>query len=214
MKNKIYLLNNQNIKNTINLPVFRVDFIPIKINFQQYDSIIFTSKNAVYSIDSFNKDWKNKTSYAIAKQTAKLIEKLHGNTEYISDKFYSNDFAYDLIPLLKNQKVIFLRAEKIVSNLYEILKSNDINIEQKIIYRTSLLKIKKELKPKLNSIIIFSSPSCVDGFFMNFHWNRTYQAICIGKVTASYLPKEIKYSIPIEKSLVGCVQLAMKLCKT
>ena len=57
---KIYLLSNQKYSDVENLEVFHIEYIKSNIDLSKYDALIFTSKNAVYSLDSFNQEWKNK----------------------------------------------------------------------------------------------------------------------------------------------------------
>ena len=77
-------------------------------------------------MDSFNKDWKKIPSFVIAPKTASIIEKLGGNVVFTGVTSHGNEFAEELITLLKNKKVLYIKALKTVSNLVEILKSNDI----------------------------------------------------------------------------------------
>ena len=55
---KIYLLNDQKYLDVENLEVFQIEYIKSEIDLSKYDALIFTSKNAIYSLDSFNKKWK------------------------------------------------------------------------------------------------------------------------------------------------------------
>ena len=52
---KIYLLNDQKYLDVENLEVFQIEYIKSEIDLSKYDALIFTSKNAIYSLDSFNK---------------------------------------------------------------------------------------------------------------------------------------------------------------
>lgn len=53
--NKIYLLNNLKYEGVENLEVFKIEFIESDIDLSSYDALLFTSKNAIYSLNSFNK---------------------------------------------------------------------------------------------------------------------------------------------------------------
>jgi len=72
---KIYLLSDYKTSNekVKILPIFKIEYLPKKIDFSKYDGIIFTSKNSVFAIDSFNHKWKKIPSYAIAQKTANII---------------------------------------------------------------------------------------------------------------------------------------------
>lgn len=96
---KIYLLSNQIYAEVENLEVFKIEYIESKIDLLKYDALIFTSKNAVYSLESFNKDWKKIPSFAIAPKTAQVIEKLGGKIAFTGITSHGNDFAQELIAL-------------------------------------------------------------------------------------------------------------------
>lgn len=208
----IYLLNNEKYENIVNLPLFDINFIKSDIDLSTYDALIFTSKNAIYSLNSFNKQWLNIPSYAIASKTAQIIKQQGGIVEFTGISSHGDDFANELIPLLKNKKVLFISAKKNVSNILEILKKAEINIQKLITYETKISNQKNLILDK-HSIIIFSSPSSVDGFFKYYKWNKAYQAIVIGKTTAKYLPKDVKYTLSPKTSLQTCIDIANELKK-
>lgn len=209
MPKKIYLLNNLEYDGVENLEVFGIEYLPSEININKYDALIFTSKNAIYSVDSFNKDWRNIDSYAIAPKTAKVIEKHDGKLVFTGVSSHGDNFAQELIPLLKDKKVLYIRASKTVSDLTEILKNNNVDIEELIAYKTSCKKVDKKLED--NSIFVFTSPSSVQCFFKNYDWNESYYAVCIGNTTAKYLPSEIKYKISSKTSIEECIKVAQEL---
>lgn len=206
---KIYLLNNLRYEGIENLNVFGIEYIKSDINLNKYDALIFTSKNAIYSLDSFNKIWQEIPSYAIAPKTANIINKYGGNLEFTGVSSHGNEFAKELIPRLKDKKVLYIRALKTVSKLVDILKENSIEIDELVCYKTSCIKSSKTLED--NSVFIFSSPSSVECFFKNYIWKDSYKAIVIGKTTAKYLPKNIDYLISKETSIDECIKLAKQV---
>ena len=203
---KIYLLSNQIYAEVENLEVFKIEYIESKIDLLKYDALIFTSKNAVYSLESFNKDWKKIPSFAIAPKTAQVIEKLGGKIACTGITSHGNDCAQELIALLKNKKVLYIKALKTVSNLVDILKNNDVLLDELVVYKTSCKKSNVALEN--NSVFIFTSPSSVECFFQQYSWNDSYKAIVIGKTTALYLPKNVDYTISSETSIDECIKLA------
>ena len=203
---KIYLLSNQIYTEVENLEVFKIEYIESKIDLLKYDALIFTSKNAIYSLESFNKDWKKIPSFAIAPKTAQVIEKLGGKIAFTGITSHGNDFAQELIELLKNKKVLYIKALKTVSNLVDILKNNDVLLDELVVYKTSCKKSNVALEN--NSVFIFTSPSSVECFFQQYSWNDSYKAIVIGKTTALYLPKNVDYTISSETSIDECIKLA------
>lgn len=203
----IYLLNDQKFEGIENLEVFNIQYLQSDIDLNSFDAILFTSKNAVYSLNSFNTQWKEIPSYAIAPKTANIIKKTGGKVEFIGNSGHGNDFANELLPFLKDKKVLYVRALKVVSNLVNILKDNKIDIHELITYKTVCNKnLPKTLKD--NAIIIFTSPSSIKCFFDRYSWNNNFKAIVIGKTTANYLPENIDYIISSSTSVQECVKLA------
>lgn len=203
---KIYLLNNQKYSNVENLEVFQIKHIKSEINVLNYDALVFTSKNAVYSLDSFNKDWKKIPSYVIAPKTAEVIESLGGKIAFIGITSHGNEFAQELINELKDKKVLYIKALKTVSNLVGILKDNKINLDELVAYETFCKETNIDLED--DSIFIFTSPSSVECFFKQYSWKDSYKAVVIGKTTADYLPKDVDFIMSSETSVDECVNLA------
>ena len=206
---KIYLLNEQKHEGIENLEVFQIEYIKSDIDLKKYDALVFTSKNGVKAINSFNQDWKNIPSYAIAQKTANTIMKLGGVVEFIGNSGHGNDFAYELKNVLKDKKVLYVKALKTVSNLPNILKENGIFLDEIIAYKTSCKKSNIILEE--NSIFIFTSPSSVECFFKQYSWKNSYKAIVIGKTTAEFLPSNINYEISSQTSVEECIKLAKQL---
>ncbi|MEV9546297.1 uroporphyrinogen-III synthase [Aliarcobacter butzleri] len=206
---KIYLLNEQKHEDVENLEVFQIEYIKSDVDLKKYDALVFTSKNGVKAINSFNQDWKNISSYAIAQKTANTIMKLGGVVEFIGNSGHGNDFAYELKNVLKDKKVLYVKALKTVSNLPNILKENGIFLDEIIAYKTSCKKSNIILEE--NSIFIFTSPSSVECFFKQYSWKNSYKAIVIGKTTAEFLPSNINYEISSQTSVEECIKLAKQL---
>ena len=205
---KIFILNDQKIEGVVNIPLLNIKVLPQNINIKHYDALIFTSKNAIYSLNSFNTEWREIPSYAIAKKTKKIIEEEGGITNFVGKSSHGDEFAYELKDLLANKKTLYIRAKKVVSNLVQILKDNQVMVDELITYETSCNKLEYHVDIPENSIIIFTSPSTIKCFFDLYIWDDSYQAICIGKTTASYLPKGIASKISPSQSLNECIKFA------
>ncbi|XPV70079.1 MAG: uroporphyrinogen-III synthase [Halarcobacter sp.] len=207
---KIYLLGSQKYEGVENLEVFQIEYISSEIDLSKYDALIFTSKNGIYSINSFNNQWKDIPSYSISTKTANIVEKLKGNNIFDAKATNGDEFAKKLINKLKNKKVLYIKALKVVSNLTTILKEAKIDIDELIAYKTVC---KKQLNKTIesNSTIIFTSPSSIECFFKNYQWDKSFNAIVIGKTTAKYLPKNIDYKISPDVNIQECINLAKQL---
>lgn len=206
----IYLLSNENPKNKdiIHLPIFDIKYINTEINLNIYDALIFTSKNAIYSFEHNSIKYKSIPSYAIAAKTAKILKSFNANVKYIGKSSNGNDFANEIKDVLKNKKVLYVRAKKVLSSINEILNKNNVFCDEHIAYETICRAYDKTYSIKDNSIIIFTSPSSIKCFLNSFTLKKSYKIICIGRTTASYLPKYIKYNLSKNTSIEECISLA------
>ena len=207
----IYILNDKKVKWAKNLPVIKIQTIKREFDFSKYDALIFTSKNAVTSLNSYNQEWKQKPVYAIAPQTAKVASNLGAKIKFVGKEKHGDEFAKELTPLLKNKKVLYIRGSKVVSELVDILNSNGVVCEEAVIYETTCINFKKKIKLPKKSVIIFSSPSTIECFFKNAIWDDSYKAVCIGHTTKKYFPQNIIPAVSDTTSFDSCVKKAIEL---
>lgn len=207
----IFLLNDTKVKWAKNIPLFKIVPIDNKIDLSSFDALIFTSKNAINTIDSLNKNWKKIPSYTISEQTAKLVKNLNGKLEYVGKTRHGNEFAYEISKLLKGKKVLYLRGKDIASELVDILKRNSIDCHEEVVYENFFNESVKKIKIPKNSKIIFTAPSTVEYFFKIFSWDETYTAISIGNTTAKHFPDNITPVIADTTSFKACVDKALEL---
>ena len=210
---KIYLVSNTKTadESVINLSVSRIEFLKFDLNLSEFDALVATSKNAFNAL-KFNEinALENLPIFAIASGCAAAAKGLGFTQIYTGQNAHGDDFAREILPLLKNKKVLYLKGKDSASNFLEILQDGGVNIKAIIAYENVLNPCKMELKPPKNSILIFTSPINVRNFLSIFGWDESYQTISIGKVTA----KELKFSTPIvsqNQDINACIALAKTL---
>jgi len=207
----IYLLSPEVKRGCIHLPVITFNTFETTIILDTYNLLMFTSKQAVVSIESINKDWKKIPSIAIGNATAKQIEKYGGTVAYMPETFYAKNLTEDIVNKFKHKNILYLRPKEVSFDSKVFLASKDIVLHEKIIYETSCITYSQEEKPKKNAIIIFTSPSTIRCFLKNFTWDKSYHAIVIGEATKKYLPKNIKVSVADAPSIEACIKKAKSL---
>lgn len=191
--------------------MIKINFLKQKIDLDLYDSLIFTSKNAVRALDALDKSWIKKEVYSIGKGTSQEIARHKANLAFTSKNSYGDLFAQEIKHRLAGKRVLFLRAREVTSHLNSILRESGIDLDEKIIYETTCRDYQTSDKPPSNATIIFTSPSTVKCFFKNFHWDDSYRAVAIGDVTAAAIPTDIKKFIAREQTLQSCVNLAKSI---
>jgi len=207
----IYILSDKKVKWAKNLPVFEIEPIKQDVDFSDYDALIFTSKNAIYALDAMDKTWKKKPAYVIAPETAKIVKHLGGNLKFVGKEKHGDQFALEIVKKFQHQKLLYVRASKVVSNILDILNTNDIECDELIVYQTICKQFDKKVKLPKNTTIIFSSPSTIECFFKNISWDESFKAISIGNTTAQYFPPNITPVISDTTSLESCVKKAIEL---
>ena len=205
----IYLVSSKDIDNIYKLDLLKINFLEYNINLQNYDALIFTSKNGVSSMQ--NDSWKDIPSYAISNITAGAIKHYNGNLQYIGKSGHGDDFANELITQLQNKKVLYIRAKKVVSNLVKILNQNHIICDELITYETICNNNPNIKSLKNNAIIIFTSPSTIKCFMNTYSWRDDYYAIAIGNTTAKYFHNGMKFKISEKRSIKSCIDMALSL---
>lgn len=210
---KIYLVSNTKTadESVINLSVSRIEFLKFDLNLSEFDALVATSKNAFNAL-KFNKisALENLPVFAIATACAAAAREFGFSEIYTGQNAHGDDFAREILPLLKGKKVLYLKGKDSASNFLEILQNGGIDVKAIIAYENVLNPCKMELKPPKNSILIFASPINVRNFLTNFGWDESYQTISIGKVTA----KELKFTTPIvsqNQDINACIALAKTL---
>ncbi len=200
----IYLFSLSSKKGVKHIKIIDTKFLrPDNLN--DFDTIIFTSKTSVRALEFFNIKWKHCLCFAIGEHTAREILKRGGKVEFVSKNSYGDEFAREIKPLLYGKKILFPRAKKTVSNIKEILKP--IEIDEQILYETVCAENGFEKPPK-HSTLIFTSPSSILCFLKKFDFDKSYKVICIGKKTASFLPKDITCNVPDIQNIDECIKLA------
>lgn len=208
---KIYILSEKKVKWARNIPLFKIVHLTHSDDFSGYDALLFTSKNAIHAVNAQSKNYKKIPSYVIAPQTAKVLKELGGNLKYVGQEKHGNAFAQELLTKLHNKKVLYIRGASVVSDLVSILNAGGVFCEERIVYKTECIELKKKKRLPKGASIIFSSPSTIECFFKNMEWDESFKAIAIGKTTASYFPAEITPSIAQTTSLESCVKKAIEL---
>ena len=210
---KIYLVSNTKTadESVVNLSVSRIEFLKFDLNLSEFDLLVATSKNAFNAL-KFNEisALENLPVFAIASGCAAAAREFGFSEICTGQNAHGDDFAREILPLLKGKKVLYLKGKDSASNFLEILQDGGVNIKAIIAYENVLNPCKMELKPPKNSILIFASPINVRNFLTNFGWDESYQTISIGKVTA----KELKFSTPLvsqSQDINACIALAKTL---
>jgi uroporphyrinogen-III synthase len=208
---KIYLLSPTSKPNTIPLPMIEFETLATSLKLDVYDTLMFTSKQAVIEANNIDKRWKELDTIAIGGATKSQIERLGGKVIYHPKEFYGSKLAKDIESFFKDRKILYLRPQKISFDSKAYLAKSGIKLGEQIIYQTKCKHYDKNNQPPKDSIIIFTSPSTIECFLKNFDWLESYKAIVIGESTKSHLPPNATYFVASKPLIDACIQKALEI---
>lgn len=209
----IYLVSNTPYSDNdiVWLNLCKIRFFNFNVNLSKFDAIIVTSKNSINALKFNSIALADILVFAIGKATALACKEFGFKQIYEAKNSHGSEFGAEILEKLYGKKVLFIKAKETVSNLDIYFSQNGIDITVVDGYENLILNPKDIKKPEPNSTIIFTSPMNVRAFIKNFSWNDSYQAVAIGKATASTLASYCTPIISNSQSLKSCIELAKSL---
>lgn len=176
----------------------------------QSATVVFTSMNAVEVVAAEHKEqylaW---TIYCIGNTTRQLVKKYFGEHSIAGTANSSAELAELIIKESHTNEVIFFCGAQRRNELQDILRSNDIDVNEIVVYQTKALPHKIE-KP-YHGILFFSS-SAVESFFSNNKVADQTILFAIGNTTGTAIKKHSKNKIIISDE-PGKETLVMKMIR-
>lgn len=153
----------------------------------QSSSVVFTSMNAVEAVanelQEQQPDWR---IYCIGNTTKQLVKKYFGEEAIAGTANSATELAELIIEENGTEEVVFFCGDQRRDELPDILRSNDIEVNEIVVYQTiaALHKIEKNYNG-----ILFFSPSAVESFFSNNKISEKTILFSIGETTAATIKK-------------------------
>lgn len=207
----IYLLSPTPREGVLSLPMIGFRQLVDSIDFSTCDTLMFTSKQAVVTADTIDKNWKKILSIAVGSATKKQIEALGGEVIFYPKNFYGEELAQEIKTFFSNRAILYLRPKTIMFDSKGYLAQKNIILQEQIIYETSCISYHPTEQPPQNSIIIFTSPSTINCFLENFSWLESYTAIVIGKTTKIHLPTNANFFVADKPTIDACIVKAYEV---
>ncbi len=157
-------------------PQIEITKMDFDVDISLYNTILFTSITAVEQFIP-RVDVSEKKIVSIGAGTTQSLNSLNINVDYESSKPDSDTLYSEL--LTKNFEKILYPCSKISNNkLHSLNNLNSIHI-----YTTSALEADEKVDLSKFEAIIFTSPSTVDGFVLNYNEIPPVDIFCLGKFT-------------------------------
>ena len=161
----------------------------------QSSTVVFTSMNAVQAVaaelDGQHPDWK---IYSIGNTTTQLAKRYFGEERLAGKANSADELAELIVDEGKDDEVIFFCGSQRRDELPGILRSNNIEVTEIVVYET--IAVPRKLEKQYHGILFFS-PSAVVSFFKSNKLKDTVVLFAIGHTTADELKKHCNNKIII-----------------
>jgi len=150
-------------------------------------AVVFTSMNAVEAVanelDGHQPDWR---IYSIGNTTRQLVKKYFGEEAIAGSAESAAELAELIVEEDNSDDIFFFCGEQRRDELPDILRSNDIDVNEIVVYQT--IQVKHKIEKTYHGILFFS-PSAVQSFFSNNKISDKTILFAIGNTTATEIKK-------------------------
>lgn len=207
MNNKTYLFSTSTHPQAISVNSLKIELLKPNIDFNNYDYFIITSKQAVHSLEQYQKElYINKPAIAISTKSAESYTTLGGKVIDIGDG-YGSDLTAIIEKHPKSTRWLYLRAKNIASDFTDLCRQNNYDIDERIVYESECSEDILNIEIEENASLIFTSPSSVKCYLKSHSLSVNNFIVVIGETTAKSLPKGFKYKISQDKSIDSCIEM-------
>lgn len=155
--------------------------------FLQSTAVVFTSMNAVEAVaDTLLEELPDWRIYSIGNTTQKLVKKYFGEQSIAGTANSAAELAELIAEEGYDDEVIFFCGDQRRDELPDILRKNDIEVNEIVVYET--VAVPHKLNKQYHGILFFS-PSAVESFFSNNKVNEQTVLFAIGNTTANAIKK-------------------------
>jgi uroporphyrinogen-III synthase len=159
----------------------------LKMHLLKSSAVVFTSMNAVEAVanelDGHQPDWR---IYSIGNTTRQLVKKYFGEEAIAGTAESAAELAELIVEEDNSDDIFFFCGEQRRDELPDILRSNDIDVNEIVVYQT--IQVKHKIEKTYHGILFFS-PSAVQSFFSNNKISDKTILFAIGNTTATEIKK-------------------------
>lgn len=163
----------------------------------QSATIVFTSMNAVEAVGAYLEDQEPEWRiYCIGNTTKQLVAEYFGEEKIYGTAASAAELAELIVEEAADDEVIFFCGDQRRNELPDILRSNDIDVTEIVVYHT--IPVPRKISKEYIGILFFS-PSAADSFFRLNKVGEKTILFTIGNTTANAVSKYSSNKIIISK---------------
>ncbi len=209
MKN-IYLFSKTTHPDVNHVPILNTTFLQPDIDFDNYDAIVLTSKQAVTALEKISSEWKKIPALSIASKTEVMVRETGGVLLDRGDG-YGDGLDAIIVKRYATKHWLYPRPKVVASDFKERVEAQGVVIDDVVVYETTCNEACQYIDLPDNAILIFTSPFTIACFLKFFTFKSSYKVVVIGKTTAKALPEAVVYVMPEKPDVDACVRLAQQL---
>lgn len=210
IKAPIYLFSKTPYEGVLHVPIIKINFLHVSVDLSKYDALVVTSKQALEALQRIDNNWKNIPIIAISQSTAKATQAMGAKLLHVSGG-YGDNLYEDIGEKFSDLKILYPRAEIIVSNFSKKLKQEGVDIDEVIVYKTTCNDDIELIHIQESAVLAFSSPSAITCFMKKFTFKDTHKVVVIGTTTQKRLPLHVKSQLSAKTTMKSLIQSAKKL---
>jgi len=206
----IYLISKTPYEGVIHIPILTIRFLSPDINFSDYEGVVFTSKQAVLSLQSYVLDWNRLKCICVSESTAKSAREAGAIDVEVADGY--GDSIPDILGAKNRRgKWLYLRPKVVASDWVENARNRGVPIDEAIVYESVCNEEISDFLISEEGVLIFTSPSAIRCFLQQHKILPTHDVIVIGETTKNALPEGTLSYLSEATSIESTVDLARRI---
>ncbi|MEN8146928.1 MAG: uroporphyrinogen-III synthase [Campylobacterota bacterium] len=207
IKNSIFLFSKTSHPDVTHIPALNTLFLQPAINFDDYDAIVLTSKQAVTALDKISPKWRDVPALSIASKTEEMVRSA-GGTLLDRGNGYGDSLDDIIVKKYADLRWLYPRPKIVASNFKERVKERGIVMDDVIVYETSCNQACQDIELPDDAVLIFTSPFTIECFLELYEFRASHRVVAIGTTTAKALPERVDFVMPKTPNVDACVALA------
>jgi uroporphyrinogen-III synthase len=207
----VYLFSKTPHPDAIHIPILCTTYLKPEIDFESYDGIILTSKEAVEALEALGGEWKRLPLLCVGAKTAEHARRCGGRVLQ-SANGYGDELEGLVLAHYAGLRWLYARPRKVASDFAARLRRAGVAVDEAVLYETRCNETAK-LNVEAEAVLAFTSPSAVSCFRQRCSFQPTHRVVVIGTTTLAALPEGVNALMPKRTSVEELVHLAAEIAQ-
>lgn len=208
----IYLISKTPYEGVIHIPILTISFLHPSIDFDTYQGLILTSKQALLALNQYTFSWEKLQCICVSEGTAEAARKAGALNVEAADGYGAS------IPALLQTKVgtgkwLYVRPKVIASDWIERARNEGFEIDEAVVYETTCNEEARDVAIEKDAVLVFTSPSSIDCFCASYPILSSYSIVAIGKTTRAAFKNAKDVHVSPQTTVASAIELAQEIAR-